>query len=82
MIEIVSRGRRNRRRDYETKKAEYHAIRVLEYVIVDRFSRKVTVFTYEQDGYRERTLTPDDEYTTPLLPGFRLSMADVLSPLD
>ncbi len=46
MFEIVSSEAKDRRRDYVEKQADYHRVGVREYVIIDRFDRKVTVFTY------------------------------------
>ncbi|HEY2159320.1 MAG TPA: Uma2 family endonuclease, partial [Isosphaeraceae bacterium] len=59
------------------KKAEYHSVGVREYVVIDRFDRKVTVFTYEPAGYEERVLTGSDVYETPLPPGFRVPLDEV-----
>ena len=39
IAEFVSYGKRNRERDYETKRKEYRAIRVKEYWVIDRFER-------------------------------------------
>jgi hypothetical protein len=77
MFEIVSPEPKDRRRDYVEKKAEYYSIGVREYVVIDRFDRKVSVFTHEPGGYAERVLTGSDVYETPLLPGFRVPLDDV-----
>jgi Uma2 family endonuclease len=77
MFEVVSPEPKDRRRDYVEKKAEYHAVGVREYVVIDRFERKVTVFTHDPDGYRERVLTGQGVHETPLLPGFRVPLDDV-----
>ena len=44
VVEFVSAGRSNRRRDYEEKRMEYLAIGVREYWVIDRFRRVLTVF--------------------------------------
>jgi Uma2 family endonuclease len=77
MFEVVSPEAKDRRRDYVEKKAEYHSVGVREYVVIDRFQRKVTVFTYDPTGYRESVLEGSDVYETPLLPGFRVALDDV-----
>jgi len=77
MFEIVSAGKANRIRDYVTKRAEYEAIGVKEYVIVDRFERMVTVLTLGDGRYAERVLTDADTYETPLLPGFAVRLSEV-----
>ena len=78
-VEMVSRGRRNRRRDYVEKRAEYAAAGVKEYWIVDRFERMMTVCYV--DG-SERVVTEAETYATPLLPGFGLPLADLLAAAD
>ena len=82
MIEVVSPGRDSEERDYVEKRAEYHAIGVLEYIIVDYLARRVLVLTSTPAGYEERVLTEADTYTSPLLPGLvipwpRFSAADL-----
>jgi Uma2 family endonuclease len=77
MFEIVSESKSDRRRDYVEKRSEYHAIGVREYVVIDRFTRKVTVMTYETEGYSERALEGSQVYETPLLPGFRVVLDEV-----
>jgi Uma2 family endonuclease len=77
MFEIVSKSRKDRRRDYVEKRAEYHAIGVREYVIIDQFEKKVTVLTYEPNGYTEEVLNALDVYETPLLPGLRVPISEV-----
>jgi Uma2 family endonuclease len=78
MFEVVSKSRTDRRRDYVEKRAEYHAIGVREYVIIDQFEQKVTVLTFEPDGYAEHVLTRLDAYETPHLPGLRVPISEVL----
>ena len=78
MVEIVSGEARDRRRDYVEKRAEYHKLGVLEYVILDRFQGRVTVLTHAPDGYAERVLTAADVYTSPLLPGLAIPLAAIL----
>jgi Uma2 family endonuclease len=77
MFEVVSPEAKDRRRDYVEKRADYHRVGVREYVVIERFDRRVAVFTYEPTGYRERVLTGSDVYQTPPLPGFRVTLDDV-----
>jgi len=77
IFEFVSRERADQERDYIFKRAEYHRIGVREYVIVDRFKRAVLVLTWQSDDFAERTLSPADVYTTPLLPGLAVSLDEV-----
>jgi Uma2 family endonuclease len=74
VIEFVSAGRRNLARDYETKRREYLQIGVQEYWVFNRFSRTLTVF---QPGGKKTVLGEDQVYTTPLLPGFELRLAEL-----
>jgi Uma2 family endonuclease len=77
IFEFVSQDRSDQERDYIDKRAEYHAIRVKEYVIVDRFKQQVLVLTWKRGDYAERVLTREDVYTSPLLPGLTVSLAEV-----
>jgi Uma2 family endonuclease len=74
VIEFVSSGRRNLTRDYETKRREYLQIGVQEYWVFNRFSRTLTVF---QAGGKKVVLGEDQVYTTPLLTGFELPLAEL-----
>jgi Uma2 family endonuclease len=51
VVEVVSPGRQNHDRDYNNKLAQYQAIGVDEYWIVDPSQQIVTVFKLETDGY-------------------------------
>jgi Uma2 family endonuclease len=77
MFEIVSPGRTSRHRDYVKKRAEYERLGVKEYVIIDRFKKQVTVHSLVPAGYRERVLRAADTYTSKLLPGLMIPLADV-----
>ena len=78
MIEILSPGQDSLDRDFVAKRFEYHTINILEYLIVDRRQRRVHVLSYEPEGYTEHILTNADIYTTPLLPGLIIPLAEVL----
>ena len=78
VFEFVSKGKANRRRDYVEKRAQYEKLGVREYVIVDRFDKKVTVLTLVEGRYVEKVLTPADAYRSPFLPGFEIPLAEVL----
>ena len=79
VVEIVSRSRRDRRRDYVEKREEYRAAGVHEYWIVDPFRRRMTVSF--ADG-TERVVAEAETYATPLLPGFELPLAALLARSD
>ena len=50
---MVSPDRESRERDYVKKRREYLRLGVLEYVIIDRMRRRVTVYTHESGRYRK-----------------------------
>jgi Uma2 family endonuclease len=78
-VEFVSNRRRDRRRDYETKRDEYIEAGVEEYWVIDRFQRDMTVF---RASGRTRLVKAGDVYTTPLLPGFELPLEKLLQIAD
>ena len=79
MFEVVSPGRASRERDYVEKRADYERLGVKEYVVVDRFAKRVTVLTLGPGGYRERVLTAADVYASPLLPGLEVAVSEVFA---
>jgi Uma2 family endonuclease len=79
VVEFVSRTSRDRRRDYDEKRAEYAAIGVAEYWVIDRFRRTLTVCRGNQVSHIVRE---SDVYETPLLPGFQLSLRKLLEVAD
>lgn len=79
IFEFVSADRSDQERDYIDKRAEYHAIGVKEYVIVDRFKQTALVLTWASSDYAERILRATDDYATPLLPGLRVGLAQVFA---
>jgi Uma2 family endonuclease len=78
VFEFVSFSKRDRKRDYVSKRADYQTIGVREYMIVDRYDQKVTVLTLTESGYPEQVLTRDQTYYSPLLPGFQVLLSEVL----
>lgn len=81
-VEFVSKGRRNRRRDYVEKRDEYSETTLQEYWIIDRFKRIMTVFRRTADGWNEIVIREDEVYRTDLLPGFELPLAWILAVAD
>ncbi len=77
-IEFNSKRRRDRRRDYETKRDEYLAHGIKEYWVIDRFRRTMTVFRNNE----EVVLKEEQHYSTALLPGFELPLAKLLAFAD
>jgi Uma2 family endonuclease len=81
-VEFVSRGRRNWQRDYQIKRDEYRSAGVREYWVIDRFQRRMTVFRFSRGETKEKTISPRQTYSTPLLPGFKLPLAAMLELMD
>lgn len=53
IAEVVSPGKTNRDRDYIHKRAQYAAINVPEYWLIDPVAQTVMVLTLEAEAYRE-----------------------------
>ena len=81
-VEFVSSGRRNRERDYVAKREEYREAGILEYWIVDRFRRTLTVIRNSADGTVERVFTEQEEYEPERLPGYKFPLAQLLRSAD
>ena len=77
VVEFVSSSRADQERDYIAKRAEYHAIGVKEYVIVDRFKQEVSVLEWQAGDDEEQVLKSDQVFETPLLPGLTVSLKEV-----
>jgi Uma2 family endonuclease len=82
VVEFVSAGRRNWRRDYIEKRDEYLAAGVEEYWVIDRFARTMAVFRRRDRGGEGRVIPEDGVYRTELLPGFELPLAAILAAAD
>lgn len=82
VVEFVSVGKRNWMRDYVQKREEYLGIGVKEYWIVDPFRRQMIVYFAAGGDSQERTLVEGEIYTTILLPGFELPLAQLLAAAD
>jgi Uma2 family endonuclease len=81
-IEFVSASKRDFQRDYIAKRDEYLRAGVREYWIIDRFRRRMTVVRGGADQMIEIVITEQETYTTPLLPGFELPLAQLLTVAD
>lgn len=81
-VEFVSAGKRSFQRDYVEKRDEYMATRMVEYWLFDRFRRVLTVLRRTRAGIGESVVKEGEVYTTPLLPGFELPVAQILAVAD
>ena len=78
VIEVVSPGAENRRRDLFVKRQLYAKYGVSEYWIVDPENRLVEIYRTQKDPLEViATLRDKDEISTPLLPGFELSLSSI-----
>jgi Uma2 family endonuclease len=82
VVEILSPGSTNERRDRELKLKMYAREGVDEYWLVNWRTRTVEV--YRRAGEQlalAQVLTDDDHLTSPLLPGFALPISDLWEPV-
>ena len=71
IVEVLSPGENNIRRDREAKLKLYSVQGVQEYWIADRFSKRLEIYRREKEKLvLTATLLEEDELTSPLLPGF------------
>jgi Uma2 family endonuclease len=85
-VEFVSSGKRNRQRDYEIKRDEYLDIGILEYWIIDRFERTMTIYKRSEEKLSTVpavfVVQENETYTTDLLPCFELELNKILVEAD
>jgi len=78
MVEVLSPGSTNERRDRDTKLKLYSIYGVLEYWLIDWRTQTVAVYR-RQDAqlHLVTTLTREDTLTSPVLPGFSVPVAQL-----
>jgi Uma2 family endonuclease len=82
VVEFVSKGKIAQERDYTAKRAEYRTIGAREYWVIDRFRRAMTVYVFGKDQDDQRLISENENFATPLLPGFELPLARILILAD
>jgi Uma2 family endonuclease len=82
IAEFVSKRKRDRLLDYETKRDEYIDAGVKEYWVIDRFQRVMTVFYKTHGKIRRKLVQTQHTYRTDYLPGFELRIADLFAIAD
>lgn len=82
IVEFVSAGKRDRTRDYEEKRDEYMDMGVKEYWVFDRFRRTLTVYAARAGKVKKQVLREKQTYTTELLPGFVVPLAQLFALAD
>jgi Uma2 family endonuclease len=81
VIEILSPGRENERRDRETKLALYSREGVKEYWLVDWLHRTIDVYRRNNGALMLfETFAGDGTLESPVLPGFRLQISRIWPP--
>jgi Uma2 family endonuclease len=76
IVEVLSPGAANERRDREAKLRLYSRFGVAEYWIIDLRARAVDVYRQQDGALRLAATVGDNEtLTSPLLPGFALPLA-------
>ena len=82
VVEFVSRSKRDWLRDYVEKRTEYLEAGVVEYWVVDRFRRTLTVFRTAPAEPVEQVFDAGMVYRTQILPGFELHLDRILAVAD
>ena len=78
IVEVLSSGEKNIYRDKQAKLKLYSQGGVQEYWIVDRFRKELEIYRQEKGQLMlVETLTDRDLATSPLLPNFSLSIAEI-----
>ena len=78
IIEAVSPGPENRKRDFKAKGELYGRFGVEEYWIVDRENRSISIYRLRGDTLEEIVkLAENDNLTSPLLPDFVLNVGSL-----
>ncbi|MFY9571831.1 MAG: Uma2 family endonuclease [Blastocatellia bacterium] len=80
VIEIITRGSENERRDRIAKRQLYGKHGVKEYWIVDFENRTVEVYALQGDSLQLQTaLKEDGEINSPVLPSYRCKVSTMFS---
>ena len=80
VVEILSLGTVNRRRDLIAKNQLYGKYGVAEYWIVDSENCNVLIYRLKGEALEEISkLSPEDVITSPILPGFRLMVSTIFN---
>ena len=81
VAEVVSPGKESRQRDYERKRAQYAAIGIPEYWIIDPQQAQVTVLFLEEGEYVEIGVFQGEEaISSPTFPELCLTAKELLNP--
>lgn len=79
VVEVVSPGLDNEKRDYRHKRSEYAARKIPEYWIVDPEQKRVTLLTLVEGLYEEAVFRGSDHLLSRTFPTLQLRAEQVLS---
>ena len=79
VIEVVSPGANNHRRDYIDKRNQYEWLGIPEYWIVDPILKQVTVLVLTEDGYDETVFKSSEQVRSTVLPEWTLTAEEMLA---
>ncbi|WP_414513402.1 Uma2 family endonuclease [Nostoc sp. PCC 9305] len=79
VVEVVSPGQDNRDRDYRYKRTEYAARGIAEYWIIDPERQQMTLCLWVNGQYEDTIYTGDTPLASTIVPGFKLSAAQILA---
>lgn len=79
VVEVVSPGPENHRRDYLEKRNQYEWREIPEYWIVDPIQGQVTVLFLTAEGYQEKVFTGDETVESPSFASLKLTAAKMLA---
>ncbi|MEO0534740.1 MAG: Uma2 family endonuclease [Cyanobacteria bacterium P01_A01_bin.123] len=79
VVEVVSPGPENHRRDYIDKRNQYEWRGILEYWILDPVQMQVTVLFLTEAGYEESLFVGDEVVQSQCFSNWQLTAAEMLS---
>jgi Uma2 family endonuclease len=79
VVEVVSPGQENHRRDYREKRNQYEWRGIPEYWIVDPERGQVVVLVLTDNGYEETIFTADSVVRSPGFPEFSMTVEAMLA---
>ncbi|MEO0491710.1 MAG: Uma2 family endonuclease [Cyanobacteria bacterium J06659_2] len=80
VVEVVSPGPDNHRRDYIDERNQYEWRGMPEYWIVDPVLEQVTVLVLTDQGYGETVFVGDEPMRSPTFPSMTLTPGEILNP--
>ena len=80
VVEMVSPGAENNRRDYIDKRNQYEWRGVPEYWIVDPHLQQVTVLTLTDEQYEETVFQGEEKVVSPTFPDWQMTAQQMVSP--